>query len=388
MDKSGGSKTNQIIERGITMSTFEVTIETINVFPHPNAERLELARVGLYNIVVGKGTYNTGDKVIYIPEFAVLPEGIIETLGLVGKLAGSAKNRVKPIALRGSVSQGLVAPLSILPENAIAEIGEDGDFSEILGIKKWQPEVPEGMSGEREGNVDLIPWIDIENLKKFPDLFEDGEMIAVDEKVHGTASLYTFINPTSENPEILVSSKGLGSQRLVIKPSNKVLYWNVLSEYKIQELARFVAENFAEKIPGGTITKVAIFGETYGQGVQDLNYGRSDKRGFLAFDIFFEYKNAEGYEHGFWLNPSEVKSAADAVGVPIPPRLYEGPFSLEIVEKLAYGPEQVSGTEAHIREGVVIRPVERPREYSDGSHRIAKYVSDDYLTRKDATEYQ
>jgi hypothetical protein len=46
----------------------------------------------------------------------LLPEPLIETLGLQGKLAGSAQNRIKTIKLRGEISQGVVAdPAKLLP---------------------------------------------------------------------------------------------------------------------------------------------------------------------------------------------------------------------------------------------------------------------------------
>jgi hypothetical protein len=36
------------------MSTFKVTVEKLRVYPHPNADLLELAEVGLYRAVVGE----------------------------------------------------------------------------------------------------------------------------------------------------------------------------------------------------------------------------------------------------------------------------------------------------------------------------------------------
>ena len=164
-----------------TMATFEVTKETIEVFPHSNADRLELARVGLYNIVVGKGQFASGDIVLYIPEYAVLPANLIEALGLEGKLAGKAGNRVKPVKLRGELSQGVVAPLSLLPQGT----PEQRDYAEVLGVTKWEPEIPMNMSGDVEGNYALLSWIDVENLKKYPEMFEAGESVTVTEKIHG-----------------------------------------------------------------------------------------------------------------------------------------------------------------------------------------------------------
>ena len=60
--------------------------------------------------VVGKESYADGDLAAYIPEGAICPEWLIAELGLEGKLAGSKKNRVKAVQLRGSLSQGLVYP--------------------------------------------------------------------------------------------------------------------------------------------------------------------------------------------------------------------------------------------------------------------------------------
>jgi RNA ligase (TIGR02306 family) len=68
--------------------------------------------------------------------------------------------------------------------------------------------------------------------------------------------------------------------------------------------------------------------------------------------------------------------------------LYSGPYDYEALLELSNGPEAVSGTEAHTREGVVIRTV--PERYSDvlGSRAIAKLVGSDYLTRSGGTEYE
>lgn len=90
------------------MSTLRVTAEQLTVHEHPNADALELAQVGLYRAVVAKGAYRTGDFAVYIPEQAVLPDVLIAQLGLTGRLAGGAANRVKAVRLRGELSQGLV----------------------------------------------------------------------------------------------------------------------------------------------------------------------------------------------------------------------------------------------------------------------------------------
>jgi RNA ligase (TIGR02306 family) len=95
------------------MSTFEVKVRKITIEPHPDADLLEIGKVDDYNVVVGKGQFKTGDLVVYIPEASVVPDWLIERLGLVGKLAGSKHNRVKAVKFRGCTSQGLIVPLII-----------------------------------------------------------------------------------------------------------------------------------------------------------------------------------------------------------------------------------------------------------------------------------
>ncbi|CAM5688687.1 hypothetical protein SALBM217S_03204 [Streptomyces griseoloalbus] len=85
------------------MSTLRVTAEILTVHPHPNADALELAQVGLYRAVVAKGAYRTGDAAVYIPEQSVLPAALIDELGLTGRLAGGNHDRVKAAAAIGSV---------------------------------------------------------------------------------------------------------------------------------------------------------------------------------------------------------------------------------------------------------------------------------------------
>ena len=363
------------------MATFEVIIETITVSPHPNADRLELARVGLYNVVVGKDTYKTGEQVLYIPEYSVLPENIIIALNLEGKLAGSKHNRVKPIKLRGEISQGLVAPLDLLP-NGIIE--DNRDYAAELEITKWEPTIPIHMNGEVEGNTDLINWIEIENIKKFPDTFAYGEIVHISEKIHGTCTLITVIfSEHNDDVDILVSSKGLGSKTLVIKEDLKNVYWRAVRQYEIENFAHTIANRLKES--GTVVSKVAIFAETFGSGIQDLNYGAINNLGFAVFDVFAEDYNGTG----FWLNPNDLEDITLEAEVPVVPTLYIGGYSLEKVIEHAYGKETISGKELHIREGVVIRKLERDSGYSAGSKQIAKYISDDYLLRKgNTTEYQ
>ncbi|MFD7441106.1 RNA ligase (ATP) [Streptomyces sp. NPDC059909] len=355
------------------MSTLRVTAELLTIHEHPNADALELAQVGLYRAVVAKGAYLSGDIAVYIPEQAVLPTGLIEELGLTGRLAGKASDRVKAVRLRGELSQGIVCRPKALADTDLKQAVADGtDFAELLGITKWSPPIPPTMSGDVESAPDLLPWVDIENLQRYPDIFETGEPVVLTEKLHGTACLVTYV---AENEQVLVSSKGFGAKGLALKEDPRNLYWRAVRGHGVAEAAARLAAKLGA-------SRVGIFGEVYGAGVQDLSYGanaRSTELGFAVFDV-----SAEIDGQVRWLDAVELLDGE----LPLVPRLYEGPYVLETVLEFASGRETVSGRDLHLREGVVIRAATERYSPVVGGRAIAKSVSPAYLTRKGGTEYE
>ncbi|MFE7722593.1 RNA ligase (ATP) [Nocardia rhizosphaerihabitans] len=363
------------------MSTLQVTAERLVVLPHPNADRLELAQVGLYRAVVAKGQFATGDHALYIPEQAVLPEELIAELGLTGKLAGSQRNRVKAVRLRGEVSQGIVCtPVALSGVDLAAAAVERADFAERLGIVKWVPPIPVSMAGQVEPAPDLVRWIDVENIKRFPYIFNAGEPVVATEKIHGTACLLTHIRA---DDRILVSSKGVGGKSLSLTPSEGNLYWRAIRAHGLDEAARKIASAL-------DADRVGLFGEVYGAGVQDLHYGASaahdESLGFGLFDIAVDRAG----EPVRWLAHHEIGTLLGALGITVPrvPVLYEGPYDADLLLTLAEGTETVSGAGANIREGLVVRPATERQSPVLGGRAIGKIVSDAYLLRDGGTEFE
>ncbi|MEU8528754.1 MULTISPECIES: RNA ligase (ATP) [Streptomyces] len=357
------------------MSTLRVTAEVLAVHPHPNADALELAQVGLYRAVVAKGAYRTGDVAVYIPEQAVLPAGLIEELGLTGRLAGRASDRVKAVRLRGELSQGIVCrPKALADVDLVAAATEGRDFAERLGISKWAPPIPTTMDGDVEQAPDLLPWTDIENIQRYPDIFEPGEPVVLTEKLHGTACLVTYF---AEDGRVQVSSKGFGAKGLALKEDPRNLYWRAVLGHGVPAVAAALAERLGAR-------RVGVFGEVYGAGVQDLAYGANSRTeegvGYAVFDVSAEIDGAV-----VWLDPAQVLQDGE---LPLVPRLYTGPYDVERVLELSSGRETVSGKELHLREGVVIRSATGRYSPVVGGRAIAKSVSPAYLTRKGGTEYE
>ncbi|MEU6369732.1 RNA ligase (ATP) [Streptomyces sp. NPDC046931] len=355
------------------MSTLRVTAEVLTIHEHPNADALELAQVGLYRAVVAKGQYRTGDSAVYIPEQSVLPAALIEELGLTGRLAGSTSDRVKAVRLRGELSQGIVCRPRALADLDLARAAAEGtDFAEVLGITKWVPPIPPTMSGEVEPAPGLLPWVDIENLQRYPDIFAPGEPVVLTEKLHGSACLLTYV---ADEDRVYVSSKGFGAKSLALKEDPRNLYWRAVRGHGVPEAAARLAERLGAR-------RVGIFAEVYGAGVQDLTYGADGRRDTLGYAVFDVSAEIGGTPR--WLDPVDVLAGE----LPLVPRLYEGPYDLPRVLECATGRETVSGREMHLREGVVIRPVTERYSPVTGGRAIAKAVSPAYLTRKGGTEYE
>lgn len=362
------------------MATFEARIYKLKIEEHPNADALELAVVGDYRSIVRKGQFKTGDLGIYIPEAAVLPEWLVDELGLTGKLAGKDKNRIKAVKLRGILSQGVVAPVSILEQmNPIRKWEEGTDVKEWLEITKYEPPIPVHMAGEVFNAHGYTLKYDIENFKRYPDILQEGEEVIMTEKVHGTWCCFGY-HP--EVPTHIVTSKGLSGQGLAFKLNEANV--NNLYIRALDGTAPYPdgsGGNVLDRAHGfwGLSMPFYILGEVFGP-VQDLKYG-ADKPQFRVFDI---YLGEPG--HGRYVNAEELQAFCTALGVQMVPVIYAGPFSKEKMEEVTTGMETVSGQEVHIREGVVIKPM-KERYDNELGRVVLKNVSEAYLLRKNGTEF-
>ncbi|MGN9816940.1 RNA ligase (ATP) [Streptomyces sp. SD11] len=355
------------------MSTLRVTAEVLTVHEHPNADALELAQVGLYRAVVAKGAYRTGESAVYIPEQSVLPQELIEELGLTGRLAGSGSDRVKAVRLRGELSQGIVCrPRALADVDLTRAAAEGTDFAELLGVTKWVPPIPPTMDGEIESAPDLLPWVDIENVQRYPGIFAPGEDVVLTEKLHGTACLLTYF---AGDGRVQVSSKGFGARRLALKEDPRNLYWRAVHGHGVAAVAARLAERLGAR-------RVGVFGEVYGAGVQDLTYGADGRRETIGYAVFDVSAEIDGEVR--WLDAADLLTGE----LPLVPRLYTGPYDIGRVLELASGRETVSGQGIHLREGVVIRPATERYSPVTGGRAVAKAVSPAYLTRKGGTEYE
>jgi RNA ligase (TIGR02306 family) len=262
----------------------------------------------------------------------------------------------------------------------------------MLGIAKWIPEIPANMGGEVFAAPRILHWIEIDNVKAYPDLFMPGEAVQASEKAHGSACLCSVdLSATDPSEAFLVSSKGMGGHNLALIEDPNNLYWRALRQHEVEAKARALINLLeGQRVALAPdlhyqITRLGIFGEVYGAGVQDLTYGINSRNtpGYAVFDIYVESVQ----ESSYWLDQTEVRELCAQVGLPMVPTLYEGPYDYETLAVLAEG-ETVLGEGRHLREGLVVRPAHERYSPELGTRLILKFINPDYLTRKDGTEFE
>lgn len=376
------------------MSEFSCPVVRVTIETHPNADAIEIARVGDFQSIVRKGQFVTGDLVCYIPEQALVPENLLRQMNLWdeesgnGSLSGPDGNRVKAIRLRGVVSQGLVLGLS---KDATHSVGEN--LAEVLGVTKYEPPIPSNMTGRiAASSMDATHKYDFENLKRFPDLFSDGDEVVITEKIHGTF-ICVGVVPERQADErfyksrVTLASKGLGAQGFVIDAMEaENLYAQAAHKHGLLD---GMLKHYGDLATRSGLP-IFLMGEVFGctqtsggkKGIQDLTY-TGEVLDFLAFDICFGGRSQSSY-----LSWDAFVDVCGAMGVPTVPMLYRGPYSKEVVLEYTDGATTlVAGKGAHIREGVVVKTVQDERHPEYG-RKIAKSISAAYLLRKNATELQ
>lgn len=342
------------------MANWKVSKEKIKLFPHPNADKMQLGRVGVYQVCVQVGQYEDDDVVLFIPEKSLLPDAFAEPYR--NYLTGAESNRVRVARLRGELSMGIIFPLGGVEAAAGAEassvvesaaIGDD--VSEALGIAEWIPPVPVELAGQ----VEPVPYIehfgahDVDQMRIFADSFHKGESVVVTEKVHGTQVSITL----NSQGVIFITSKGLAKRSLTIVESKTNSYWRAFRNTGIESAMRQMQEDFGANT-------VQVFGEVVP--VQaGYTYGFKEPR-VLVFDV-----RINGVPMPLRRMPSDFLQNW------VPILADEVPFDQEVIFEMAQGMEQVSGREHHIREGVVARPMlDRLNQF--GEYLMVKAINKQY----------
>jgi len=355
------------------MSTTTITCEKIDlVRNHLNADRLDIVKVLGYHIVTGRDEFKEGDKVIYFPPDILIPEQVSTALGVTKYLKESfypgdnekTRCRVSACRIRGVASYGFV----ILATEGL-EVGTDVT-NMYQGHKYIPPVTNHGDAARDLPNFHI--YTDIENIQRYPKMIEEGTLVRITEKIHGSSNRLGYVK--DENGHMMFVA---GSHRRRLKSEYESgvpsMYWEPMT-VEMQTLLTTISSHYYS-------ADVIIFGEIFGPRVQDLEYGQN-KKTFRVFDISV---------NGSYLDWNDIKYWASFNKFTLVPLLYTGEFNSNLIEELTSGPTTFHKLDAPVkskfkgREGIVITPLKEQVDQC-GNRVILKSVSVDYHNRHNATD--
>jgi RNA ligase (TIGR02306 family) len=250
------------------------SIRTIeNLRPIEGADKIELASVGGWNVVVAKDVgHKVGDWVVYCEIDSFLPireEFEFLRKSSYKKMGDQEGFRLKTIKLRNQVSQGLILPFNILPLGDTFHEGQD--VSEILGIVKYEPPVPAQLAGKVKGLFpSFIPKTDEERIQNLTSEYQKWK-IQSNHKFYATEKL----DGSSATYYIKDGEFGVCSRNLELLEAEGNTFWEVARKLELEQKMSSLGRN------------ISFQGELIGEGIQGNPYGIKGQtvRFFNIFDI-------------------------------------------------------------------------------------------------------
>lgn len=330
-----------------------VTIDDIT--PARNADRLELATIGGWQTVVGKGTYQPGDTVIYLeidslinvedPRFASqLPDWLIVQAKAREGVDG-LRYRIKTARLRGNISQGM-----LLNMDALGEYHENytpgTDVTEVLDIIKYEPPLPVG--GDMIGDYphQFAVKSDSERIQNLTEVYDEikNHKWTATEKIDGT-SITVIVD---ENSTIR-----LAGRNWELDPENHAI-WTVIDKQKI-----------LDSVPTGH----AVQGEFFGSKIQ----GNPLKFSGKGFAVFNEFADGRALPRDQWSDWTRDK-AVPTLNIELPDTPAELIAMVDNMESTLSPGHRAEGVVFHEMNGHIIPELGRPN---------FKVISNTYLLKHD-----
>jgi RNA ligase (TIGR02306 family) len=258
-----------------------VTIRKIDAInPIEGADKIDVATIGGWKVVIGKGQFNPGDIAVFFEVDCIIkPAPRYEFLNksCMRLYEGFEVLRLRTVRLRGQLSQGLLMSLSEFTEEfkSIPKyMNMEGlDVTELLGVRKYEPPIPACLSGKAKGNFpSFIRKTDeerIQNVVKYFEWYGDAEF-EVSVKMDGSSCTYYI-----KDREF-----GVCSRNIDLLETEGNTYWKVARDKKIEEKMRYLVDNSSD-----IVRSFALQGEVCGK---SINGNREELEGqnFFLFNIF------------------------------------------------------------------------------------------------------
>ena len=304
----------------------------IDIKPIANADSLEKAYVLGWQVVVKKGEFKIGDLAVFITIDSIVPDK--------PEFAFLAKNkfRIRTVRLRGELSQGIVFPLTILPDEKqwteidFSKWSEGDDVSEILNIKHYEKPTPGRFeAGDTKGNwPGFFPHTDEERIQNVPEVLNElrNKAYSITEKVDGTSCTIFF------NQGVF----GVCSRNLEKKDSESSVYWKMARKYDLENVLKKYGKNYA------------IQCEICGPNIQKNKLGLKEIDAFV-FDIY-------DIDDSKYLSTPQLMVMIQVLGLKQVPMVEMGQgFAYTLEQLLEKAKGKYAGTD-NDREGIVVRAMQ------------------------------
>jgi len=310
--------------------------------PIESADSIEVCKVDGWHCVIKKDEFKVGDMVIYCEIDSLMPHTDERF-----EFLRPRRYRVRTIKLRGQISQGLILPVSYLPD--ISLIYEGMDVTEILGITKYEPPIPAHLMGHIKGNfpTHLVPKTDEERVQNLQELLDEynNHSISYTEKLDG-----------SSHTSILFDGEfRICSRNMELLETEDNAYWKVARLEKVEEKLRKINKN------------IAIQGEMIGFGIQGNKYALKSIE-LWVYNVY-DITNQKYYKN------SEVIKFCKENGFKCVPYLGEFELTNDIDQLIEMARGKSNLNPKINREGIVIRVTNSP------DHVSFKAINPDFLLK-------
>jgi RNA ligase (TIGR02306 family) len=305
------------------------------IAPIEGADAIETAVIGGWKVVIRKGEFVVGDRVVYCEIDSWIPTELAPFLSK-GKepreFNGVKGERLRTIKLRGQLSQGLLLNLdNALPFTNSFQDGDD--VSEVLNIQKWERPMNAQLAGMAKGNFpSVIPKTDQERVQNLVKEIASAVNLQfeVTEKLEGSSMTCYLIDGVF----------GVCSRNLDLKETEGNAFWQVARKEQIEEKMRSTGDG-----------DWAIQGELIGPGIQGNIYKLSEPE-FRVFDVY-------NIQSGDYLMPIYRRALIERMGLKhVPVLLVDKDLGVGSVDEILQWADGASKIGAGpLREGIVFKQV-------------------------------
>lgn len=388
-----------------------------NIYSIEGADRVEVATVGGWRIMVKKGQFQPGDYAIYFEIDSKVPakepfmfleskhfkiktqkyfKGKVISQGLLMAFEDFIIDNVEPAWLkelekmqaRGEdiehefLTKALKITYSVEEDNKRKASSADKykkmaqrrpdifkkNWARWFMKREWGKKLMFFFFGKKKDRKSGWPqWVvktDEERIQNMPWILEDKSEWFATEKIDGTSTTFT-LKKDKRKREFYICSRNV----VFDTPEKKAagcyydsnVYVEMAEKYNVEEVLNKLLDEF-------DVEFVTLQGETYGKGIQKRDYGMKN-HDFMAFNLIFGYKG--GGTRRF--NPQVMTTILTKYNIPCVPIVNPCFVLPDTVEELLEIATDKSKIDGGMREGLVFR--------SDDGTRSFKAVSNAFLLK-------